>query len=102
MNLLHAMFSDNDLCFSFQERAMLVSSDGVTLPGGLIATPMILDQLGQDSQLMLQIVNPSMVDVTIPCNTVLAKAEEVNVIQAVQQEAAPSDTVSLLWLICSI
>jgi transposase InsO family protein len=81
---------DNVDSLSFQGHALLVSSDGVTLPGGLIATPMVVDQEDRNSQVMLQIVNPSRIDVTIPVNTVVAKAEEVIAVQAVQQETTAS------------
>ena len=86
-NFVSCLIDSNDLSFPLQNQSsMLVSSDGVTLPGGLILTPTVLSET--DQQLMLQVVNLSQVDVTIPDNSVIGKMEEADVVPAVRREAS--------------
>ena len=53
----------------------LVTSDGLTLPGGLIVMPMVVTGDIWKKHLQVRVRNPSQVDVTIPPNTVIGNME---------------------------
>ena len=74
---------------SFVGSNVLVASDGLNLPGGLIVTPMLVK--GQKRNWQIRVNNPSQVDVTIPPKTVLCQIEMVDLVHMSAQDITSSD-----------
>ena len=78
----------------------LVSSDGVSLPGGLITTPVLVNVDGMGHQQLVRVHNPTNVRVTIPAGTVMANMESVEIAQvaAAVKEDGTDDLTHLFKL----
>lgn len=84
----------NDDAFYVSGGCMLISSDGLTLPGGLIATPMLVSGDSAKDIWQVRVSNPTQVDVTIPVNTALGQVEQVNIVQMSAQVPSTDDSKS--------
>ena len=77
-----------DVDFVFSGSHVLLSSDGVNLPGGLIVTPTVVE--GHRDQWQVEVENLSQVDVTIPAKTAIGRLEEVSLVHMSAQTATSS------------